>query len=55
MLTVIWLAPMGNPIGKKFQITVNNTRLKNITCNSSNSDYKFQKVEILIDLNAGSV
>jgi hypothetical protein len=53
LLTVIWLAPINNPIGKQFHITVNNTRLQNITCDASNSDYKFQKVEMLLDLGVG--
>jgi len=44
LLTVIWLAAITNPIGKKFKVTVNNVQLQNITCNASNSDYTFQKV-----------
>ena len=54
LLTVVWLAPIRDPLGKHFQITLNNNRLQNITCNASNADYKFQKVEIIVNLNVGT-
>jgi len=44
LLTIIWLSGFLNPVGKQFQVSFNNTHLQNITCNTSNNNYKFQKV-----------
>ena len=44
LLTIIWLDPIRNPVGKLFQVSFNNTRLQNITCNTSDNNYKFRQV-----------